>query len=76
MSCPPHSSCFDHPNDIWWGVQIIKLLVMQSSPLPSYPVPPRPKYLFSAPYFRKASAYVSPSLWATKFHTHTKQVKL
>ena len=27
-----HSSRFDHPNNIWWGVQIIKLLIMQSSP--------------------------------------------
>jgi hypothetical protein len=28
MLCPSHSSWFDHPNNIWWGVQIIKLLVI------------------------------------------------
>jgi hypothetical protein len=28
MSCPSQSSWLDHPNDIWWGVQSIKLLVM------------------------------------------------
>jgi hypothetical protein len=32
------------PNNIWWGVQIIKLLVMQSSPLLCYLVTLRPKY--------------------------------
>jgi hypothetical protein len=36
MSCPPQSSWLDHPNDICWGVQSIKLFVMQSSPLPCY----------------------------------------
>jgi hypothetical protein len=28
MPRPPHSSWFDHPNNIWWSVQIIKFLVM------------------------------------------------
>ena len=27
MPCPSHSSWFDHPNNIWWGVQIIKLFI-------------------------------------------------
>ena len=39
-----HSSQFDHPNDIWWGVQIIKLLNMLFSLLSCCFVPPRPKY--------------------------------
>jgi len=30
---------FDHPNNIWWVVHIIKLLVMSSFPLPWYRVP-------------------------------------
>jgi len=42
-----HSSWFDHSNNIWWAVYIIKLRVMQSSPLSSYLVLCRPKYLFS-----------------------------
>jgi hypothetical protein len=36
---------FDHPNNIWWGVQSIKLLSMPFSPLSCYFVPLRPKYL-------------------------------
>ena len=44
MPHPSHSSRFDHPNNIWWGAQITKLLIMQFSPLPSYLVPLRPKY--------------------------------
>jgi hypothetical protein len=28
MPCLSHSSQFDHPNNIWWAVQIIKLLIM------------------------------------------------
>jgi hypothetical protein len=27
----------------------------------------------SAPYSRKHSTYIPPSMWATNFHTHTKQ---
>jgi len=50
---PSHSSRFHPPNNIWRGVQITKLLVMWSSPLPCH--------------------LVSRSVWATKFHTHTKQ---
>jgi hypothetical protein len=44
MHCTPrpfHSSWFDHPNIIWWAVQII----MQFSSLPSYLVPLKSKYL-------------------------------
>jgi len=32
MPNPSHSSCFDYPNNIWWGVQIINLPVMQLFP--------------------------------------------
>jgi hypothetical protein len=34
MPYPSQPSWLDHPNDIWWGVHSMKLLVMQSSPLP------------------------------------------
>ena len=36
MVCPPHSSRFDHPKNIRWRVQIIKLLIMQFSSFPCY----------------------------------------
>jgi hypothetical protein len=35
LHAPPISILsIDHPSNIWWGVQIIKLLVMKFSPLP------------------------------------------
>ena len=43
MSRPSHSSRFDHPNNIGWAVQIIKLLIMQFSTFPCYLFPLRPK---------------------------------
>jgi hypothetical protein len=36
VSRPSHCSLFDHPNNIGWGVQIIKLLIMNFSPFPCY----------------------------------------
>ena len=64
MSHPLHSSWSNHPNNMSWAVQIIKLLIMQASPL-------RSKYLP-----QPSLAYISPSMWQTKFHTHTKLAKL
>ena len=45
MPRPSHSRLY-HLNNICCGVQIIKLLIMQFSPLPCYLVPLRPKYSF------------------------------
>jgi hypothetical protein len=44
MYHPSHSSRFDHPNNIWWGLQIPKFLTLQFSPLPCYFIPLWPKY--------------------------------
>ena len=49
MPSPSPSSLFGHPNNMWWGIQIIKLLVMQSSPLSCHLVPLMPKYLLQHP---------------------------
>ena len=73
MSRLSHSSRFYHPNNIGLGVQIIKLLIMLFSQLPRYLVPLRPKYSPQHPILKTPSAYVPPSMLATKFHTHTKQ---
>jgi len=43
-SLPFHSSWCDHPN-IWCGIQIIRLIIMQSFPLPCSLIPPEPKHL-------------------------------
>jgi hypothetical protein len=42
--CPPHSPLFDLPNDIWWWVQIMKLLTVQLSPFSHCLIPLRSKY--------------------------------
>jgi hypothetical protein len=31
-ACPYRSSWSDHQNNIWWGLQIMKLLIMQFPP--------------------------------------------
>jgi len=49
---PSHSSRLNHPNKIWWGVQIIKLIIMYFSRLPCYLVPLRPKYSLQHPILR------------------------
>ena len=42
---PPHSFLFYYPNNIWRGVQIIKLFLLLSSSLPYHLVSLKPKYL-------------------------------
>jgi hypothetical protein len=51
---------------------------MYFSPLPCYLVPPRPVYSLQHPILQHCQpACVPPSVWVTKFHTHTKrQAKL
>ena len=44
MPRPSYYSRFYHPNNIGWAVQIIKLLIVYFSPLPSYLVPFRLQY--------------------------------
>ena len=57
---PSHSSWFYHPNNIWWAVQITKLLIMQFSPLPCYLVPLRPKYSPQHPVLRHPKSTLLP----------------
>jgi hypothetical protein len=59
---------FYHPNNIWRKAQIMKLLIVLSSPVPSYRIPIRPKYLPQHPILVTPSAYVP--IRQTKFHSH------
>ena len=56
-----HSSLFDNPNNIWWGIQIIKLLIGQFSPLPCYHVPIRPKYFPQHPILQHPQSTSLPN---------------
>jgi hypothetical protein len=61
-----HFSWFDHSNDILWRVQIMKLLIMQSSPLPFYLFPFIPNVfldtLFSHTLSPRSSVIWTPNL--------------
>jgi len=48
----PSQYWFHHPHNIWWAVQIRKLLVMQSSLIPCYLVRLRPNYLPQHPILK------------------------
>jgi len=55
-------------NNMFWGIQILKLLLVRFSPFPSYLVPLRPKY------FPRTSTVCAFFLkWETKFQTHVEQ---
>jgi hypothetical protein len=51
MPYPSHPPWFDHPNNMWWSMQVMKLFIMQSSPSFCHFLPVRskysPQYLFS-----------------------------
>jgi hypothetical protein len=60
MLLPSHSSWFDHPNNIWFGVQIIKLLIMCISSLPCSLAPLRPKFPPPHPIHKQPQATSLP----------------
>jgi len=67
----PHS--FYHPNYIWSGVQIMKLLIMHFSSASCYFLPHKTKYSPQHPILK----HPQYSSLTAKFYTHTKQqVKL
>jgi hypothetical protein len=69
---PPHPPWFDYPNNTWWRMQIMKVLIMQFSPSSCYFLPLGANILLST-LFSSTSIYVLPLMWETKFHTSTKQ---
>jgi len=75
-TCPAHVILHDliTLNNIWRSVQVIKLLIMQSLPGYLYFFPLRSKC--SHHIILKFSVHVPFLMCGTKFHTHTKEVKL
>ena len=71
MSCPSQAPWLDHSNDIWWGVQSTKLLVMQSSPLPCYLEPLRSKCPPQRPTLEKPQPTLLPQHERPSFRLHT-----
>jgi hypothetical protein len=68
MPRPSHPPWYDHPNYIWWSVQVMKFLIMQSLPASRHFFPLRSCY-------RTPSIYVLPLLWETKFYTHQQLIQ-
>ena len=60
IPCLSHSFWFDRSNNIWWTVQIMKLLIMQSSPLLWYLVPPRRKSVSQQAVFANPQPILLP----------------
>jgi len=58
---------FDYPNNIWWRVWIMKLLIIQFSPAGVTSSVLGPNILLSTLFS------VLPLRWDTMFHTHSKQ---
>jgi len=69
MPHPSHSR-FYHQNNIGWGVQIIKLLIMQLPPLPCYLVPPRPKYSHQHPILKHPQPAFLPQCEQPSLHPY------
>jgi hypothetical protein len=64
----PHS-WFNHPNNIGWGVQIMKLFVMWFSPLSCYLIPLRPKYFPQQPVLKHPQLMFIPQYEWPSFKT-------
>jgi hypothetical protein len=51
MPCPSHPPWLDHSNYVWRGVQVMKLLIMQFSPISFYIIPLRSKNILLSTLF-------------------------
>jgi hypothetical protein len=65
----------DHPNNIWWGEKIMKILLCNLL-VSCHFHPLEAQESSSAPYFHTPSAYVLSLMRETKDHAHIKQAKL
>jgi hypothetical protein len=72
---PPICSWFDRLNNtsIWWRIRSIKASCYVVFSITILPLSFQAQISFSVPCSRTPSAYVTPSVWETKFHTHAKQ---
>jgi hypothetical protein len=57
-----YSFWFDHPNNLWEEAQIMKIIVMQSSPFHSSLASLKTHKCSSAPYSRRTSAHIPSSV--------------
>jgi hypothetical protein len=67
------ATCAAHliPKNTWWGVQILKLLIMEFSLFPCYS-----SITWQSILSHRHSIFVIPWMWPTECHTNIKQSKL
>jgi hypothetical protein len=65
-----HCPWFYHSNNSWWGIEFMKLLIMQFSPAYCSFSPLRQKYSPQEPRSQTQSTYILPLTWETKFHAY------
>jgi hypothetical protein len=71
-SCPSHPYSFDHCNNTWWIIPVMKLLIMHFSPASFCFICLQYKYV---PHHcsQTPSPYIPSSMSETKCHTRTEQ---
>jgi hypothetical protein len=60
MSHPSHTPRFDHPNNIWRSVQVMKLLIMKFSSVSYHFLPLRSKYSPQHPVLKHPQSMFFP----------------
>jgi hypothetical protein len=65
---PSYLPWFDHPNNSWWRLQVMKLLIMQSSPVSRHLLPLRSKCSPRYPVLKHCQSVFFSSTTLT-FHT-------
>jgi len=70
MTVSSHFSWFDHPNNIWWGVQIIKFLVCSLLYYPFTSSHLGPNILLSPPFSNTLNLWSSSTLKGQVAHPH------
>jgi hypothetical protein len=74
--CPSHLRWY-HRNNAWRKMQTTKILILQFPPSSSHFISLlRHDIIFTIFFLEHPQSVFIPSMWDTKFHTHTKQVKL
>jgi hypothetical protein len=60
MSLQSHPPWFNHPNNIWWSLQVMKFLIMQSSPASRYFLRLTSKYSPQHPVLKHPQSVLFP----------------
>jgi hypothetical protein len=71
MPCPSNPSWYDHPNNIWWRVQIMQLFIVLFFPSSFYFLSLRSKYSPQHPVFKHPRSLINYNLCPVRLSVHT-----